>query len=81
MGNEEIVTSTHFSGLLNQCSKLANAACLTGCLPRSGSSVKGSCAFPFIFLPHPNILEPPGFSAWFTLSAQPAWRRLCLLSV
>lgn len=79
-GNEEIITSTHFSGLLDQCSKLANAACLTGCLPHSGSSIKGSCAFSFIFFPHPDILEPPSFSAWFNLSAQLAQGRLCLLS-
>ena len=80
MGNEEIITSTHFSGLLDQCSKPANAACLTGCLPHSGSSIKGSCASSFIFFPHPDILEPPSFSAWFNLSAQLAKGRLCLLS-
>ena len=80
MGNEEIITSTHFSGLLDRCSKPANAACLTGCLPHSGSSIKDSCASSFIFFPHPDILEPPSFSAWFNLSAQLAKGRLCLLS-
>ena len=80
MGNEEIITSTHFSGLVDRCSKPANAACLTGCLPHSGSSIKDSCTSSFIFFPHPDILEPPSFSAWFNLSAQLAKGRLCLLS-
>lgn len=51
MGNEEIIR-TLCSELLNQCSKLANAACLTG-------YHTGSCAFRSF--PSPSLIpEPPG---------------------